>query len=436
MKSLLILLTLAPSLLCAQTNGLTLAETRALVLSGNPSVRESIHRIAAAEAVLKQARSAYLPSLTMTGSYGHFDVSMHPDVNPSIRVNDSFMQGTGGLQANWLLFDGFSRRARNLAAEYGVQQSRELSEETNRLLILATTVSYRQAQLAKENVAIAERDYAFNRNLKADAEKRYNAGALPEADVHNFSIRALQAESVALQARLDYKTSCTVLSELMALPDAILAQEKQPIQITFDDAVSVPPMDGELRYALSNRPDYKALKSGQLILAQQVRTAKGDLLPQVVLVGDVNYIERGDGYGEVGQHGNYDSFVGVAASWDLFAGGRKVNTVKQAQAEMRALEEQQEALRLSIRSSLQQRIDEAETTKAVFERQKLIHELSMQVRDSVEKSYKSGMASITRLNEAQTDLVRARGAYSTSYIAYQLVLNQLDIETGRVLETR
>jgi outer membrane protein TolC len=51
----------------------------------------------------------------------------------------------------------------------------------------------------------------------------------------------------------------------------------------------------------------------------------------------------------------------------------------------------------------------------------------------VEKSYKAGVESITRLNEAQTDLTRAKVAYSTSYIAYQLVLNQLDIDTGRIL---
>ncbi len=44
------------------------------------------------------------------------------------------------------------------------------------------------------------------------------------------------------------------------------------------------------------------------------------------------------------------------------------------------------------------------------------------------------MASITRLNEAQTDLTRAKGTYSTAFIAHLLTLNQLDIETGRVLE--
>lgn len=434
MKTLFALLVLVPSTLLAQTHGLTLAETRTRVLEGNPSVRESLQRITAAEAVLKQARSAYMPQFNMSGSYGHVDVSMHPDAFPNIRVNDSFRQGVAGLSANWLLFDGFARRAQNMAAAYGVQQSKEIAEETRRMLVMAATVSFRQAQLAQEGIAIAERDFAFNQNLKSDAEKRYKAGASPETDVHNFSIRALMAESSMLQSQLNFKTACTVLAELMALPEAQLTEKMQPVLITFSAIDAIPELEGEFQYALIHRPDYNALKTGQLALAQQVRAAKGDMLPKFAVVGDINFTDRGKGYGTVGQHGNYDSFVGIAASWDLFTGGRKVNTVKKAQAEMHALEEQQESMRLSIRSALQQRIDEAETTQAVFERQQKIHELSIQVRDSVEKSYKAGMASITRLNEAQTDLVRARGAYSSAYIAYQLVINQLDVETGRVLE--
>ena len=52
----------------------------------------------------------------------------------------------------------------------------------------------------------------------------------------------------------------------------------------------------------------------------------------------------------------------------------------------------------------------------------------------IQKPYKAGRSSITRLNEAQTDLVRAKGGYFTSFIAYLLSLNQIDIETARVLD--
>lgn len=433
MKKAFLFILWVPSLVLAQTNGLRLAELRTHVLSSNPSVQEALQRIAAAEAVLRQARSAYLPTITLNGNAGHADASLHPDAYPNKRFADSFRQGYAGLSGTWLLFDGFAREARNLGSKYNVQRTEELANETRRLLVLSATVSFRQAQLAEEAMRIAEQDREFNTKLEQDALKRFEAGALPESDVQNFSIRALQAESAWLRSKLNYATACTVLAELMAWPDATLPEGMRPGGIVFDAPAAPPGLEEELKYALGHRPDYNALQSGRLALAQRVRAAKGEMLPQIAVVGEVNYTGR-QGYSEVDDHGNYDSFVGVAASWDLFTGGRKINTVREAQAEMRGLEQQRESLRLSIRSTLRQRIDEAETARLIYEQQKKIYRLSQSMRDSVEKSYKAGAASITRLNEAQTDLVRAKGAYSTAFIAYLLSLNQLDIESGRILE--
>ena len=433
MKKLFLMLLFAPSLLMAQTNGLTLAEVRARVLAGNPSVQESAERIAAAEATLKQVRSAWLPSVSFNASYGHVDFSMHPEAFPEIRVADSFLQGQGTLQANWLLFDGFAREAGNLASKYAVEQSRELADETRRMLILSATVSFRQAQLARQSVVIAEQDLSFNKKLEADAQKRFAAGEIPKADVHNFSIRALQAESAMLQAKLDYSGACTVLAELMALPGGTLPENQQPVAVSIAGEEVLPDIDSELVYALEHRPDWLAMDAGRRILEQQVRAAKGDFSPRIALTGSISYTDNGEGYSTVGHHGNYNSFAGIAASWDLFSGGRKVNAVKLAQAQLRMVEQQQSALRLSIRSELQRRIDEAETAHAILARQERIRLLAVEVRDSVEKSYRAGAASITRLNEAQTGLVRAEGAYASAAIAYQLTCNQLEIESGRVM---
>jgi outer membrane protein TolC len=432
MKKTSLLILLLPLFASAQTNGLTLAELRARVLAGSPSVRESLQRIEAADAVLKQARSAYLPTVSLSGAYGFVEASVHPDFDLTNRYSDSLKQATGSLQANWLLFDGFARRARTLAAKYSLEQTRELADETRRLLILSATLSFRQAQQAHENIQTAEQDLAFNRKLEDDARKRFDAGMLPEADVFNFSIRSLQAENSAAQARLDFQAACTVLAELMALPEARLPESLRPVAVDFDQQIAVPEMQREQEFALQNRPDFQAVASGLRALDQQVRAARGDLLPQLVLTGEANYTEYDD-RSVMDNYGDYDSFAGVAAKWDLFAGGRKLNAVKEAQARVRALEEQQEALRLSIRSALRRRIDEANTACEVFERQKKIYELTARVRDSIEKAYRAGAVSITRLNETQTDLVRARTGYTASYIACLLVLNRLDIETGRVL---
>ncbi|MGE4488996.1 MAG: TolC family protein [Kiritimatiellales bacterium] len=433
MKHILFFL-MIPGLLSAQTNMLTLSDVRRAVLDSNPSIRESLQRILAAEAVLRQAKSAYLPTVSLSGSYGATDTSRHPEADIQHRYRDSFNQLGGSLQANWVLFDGFARRARTLSATYDVRRTEQLADDTRRLLLLSATASFRQAQLAAENVRVLEQDRHFNRILEDDARKRFNAGSVPETDVFNFSIRALQAESSVFQAQLDYQTACTVLAELMALPDGRLPDTMQPAVVNADLPETQPVPDNELQYALAHRPDYQAVESGRLALEQQVRVAKGNLLPNVSLIGSVNYTEN-ENVSSVENYGDYDSFIGIGAQWDLFSGGRKMSEIIKAMADLRALGEQREALRLSIRSGIQSRIDEARTARAVFEKQKQIYDLSVKVRDSVEKSYKAGVATITRLNEAQTDLTRAEGAVASARISSLLALEQLDAETGRILET-
>ena len=433
MKKILLSLLLLPSLLFAQIHGVSLAEVRAKVLAGNPSVQEAAERIRSAEAVVKQAQSGYQPMLTFNARYGHADASLHPEAYPDIRVSDSFLQGNTSLEAVWVLFDGFAQKARVLSAQYAVEQRQELADETRRMLILSSTVAFRQAQLAQQSLKISDQDLRFNRALEADARKRYDAGEIPIADVHNFTIRALQAENAQSQAQFQYSTACTVLAELMARPEGRLPESMQPAMMDFVAANEIPTAEAEVNYAFKYRPDYVALMTGRRILEEQVRAAEGNLMPRVALMGQVEYTDQGEGYATVGQHGNYNSFAGLALQWDLFAGGRKINTLRQANAELCALDQQIEAQRLSIRSTILRRVDEAQMAYSVLQRQEQIQALSTEVRDSVEKSYRVGAASITRLNEVQTGLVHAEGAYAAALINYQLILNQLEIESGRVL---
>lgn len=429
MKKRVFLILLPPLLSCAQPAGLRLAELRARVQSDNPSVSESLRRIDAARAVLKQAQSAYLPSLSFSGRTGHADASVHPDFFVTRRVSDSLTQSVGQLRAQWLLFDGFARRARSLAARHNLEKNRSLAQETKRLLMLGATLSFRQAQLARENVEIAQQDFAFNRKLEEDARKRFEAGVLSQAEVDNFSIRALLAENAADRSRLDYQAACAVLAELMAWPTAQLPEELRPVAVEFDALESIPALERALPFALQHRPDYRALAAGLSALHQRARAAVGALSPQVVAVGELNYTEN-EGLATVPNFGNREAFAGVALRWDLFSGGRKWQAVREARAEEAALREKQAALQLSIRSALRRRIDEARTAQSVFRRQKKIYELTLRVREDVETAYREGAVSVTRLNEVQTDLVRARSGYSSSYIACLLVSNQLELEMG------
>ncbi len=436
MKKILLLSLLAPALLFAdgvKNDGLTLEKLYEIVLAENPSVKESLQRIAAAEAVVKQQRSEFLPNVTFNGNYGHAAASMHPDTNPMERSRDGFTKSSFGVTATWMIFDGFVTKSKYLGKKLAYQQSQELAEETRRLLIEAATMAFHQAQLAQQNVIIAEKDRDFNLLLESDAKKRFNAQVIPESEVNTFTIRALAAESAALKAKQNFNIACIILAELMAQPDGTLPDDLQPVGITFDPTKQVGSIDEEIIYALANRPDYLAMNTGIEILEESVKTESRSRLPSVFWLSQLNYEDR-EGFVMTSKHNNVDNFVGIAVKWDIFTGGKKTSKIQKARADMLAIEQKKEALYLSIRSALRQQFETAKTTLEIYKRQTKISELSKSVRDSVEKSYKAGATSITRLNEAQNELTKAEAAKAAAYIDHQQALSQLEIETGKILQ--
>lgn len=439
MKKQILLFLLIASSAIAQTNefalpegSLTLAEARRIALENNPGVTRALKNIEAAQAVLQQARSLWYPQVAANGGYNRMDVDMQPDWAPQVRYEDSFNDVTAGIQAKWLLFDGFARRANILSSKHGVEQSEQVHAETQRLLLDAVTAAYAQAQLALETMAIAAQDLSFNRMLEDDSRKRYEAGTIPEAELLNFSVRALQAETGFMKAGRNHKIACTVLAQLMAMPGTALPPEMQPARSADIGEERLPEYETEVEYALKHRPDLLALDAARRALQQQVRTQKAAYSPQVAVVAGLDYEQRNDMATK--DIYNRDSYVGLTASWDLFTGGRRPAQVREAAAQLAALDETYTETILDIQSGIHQALETARVAFETYQRNQQAYSLTIRIRESVEKSYKAGAASLTRLNEAQTDLTRSAGAAALSRIEYFQARERLAVETGRILE--
>ena len=411
---------------------LTLQEARRQALGNSPSVAEAGARIDAALAVVDQARSAWLPTLSVYAGYRLQDSTVQLDWNPELRIDDSFKVRSAGVQANWLVFDGFSRKARVMAAKYQVEASREGLTEARRLLAEAVSSAYFQAQLAAESMLIAKRNHEFNRTLEMDAEKRWRIGTIAEAEKLNFSVRALRAESDFLQAAQNFAVIGTVLAELMALPDAQLPESMYPVSCSGESLEhDLPDYAEEITYALENRTDIKMFKSSLQALQQSVRAEKGGYLPTIIVNGGVEYKKLVD-VGQVDQE-EHDSYVGLNLSWDLYSGGMRSAKVRKLKKEITQLRHRLEQKVLAVQSEIGQAYERAKITALMHERQQLALVMTARIRDHIEKSYRAGVATLTRLNEAQTDLVRVAGAEVASQINFQIALQKLQAASGRIL---
>ncbi|MDY0189209.1 MAG: TolC family protein [Desulfuromonas sp.] len=436
---------LLPTVACAQApllaqlhmeiphGSLTLKKAQQMALEAAPSVKQAAARIEAAQAVVDQARSALKPTIGVTLSKRYQNSTFQPDWEPELRMNDSFNQFSAGVSANLLLFDGFSSQARILAAKYQVDASQQTLAETQRLLAAAVASAFYQAQLAVESMLIAQQNQVFNRTLEDEADRRWRAGTIPEAEKLNFSVKALQAESDYLTAEQSFKLVTAVLAELLAIEDAHLPAALYPVRCSADVlGYAIADYRTEFAYALERRPDLQEIQASIAALKQSKKAYQGNYFPQLTLNGGVDYTKLED-LSSVDQE-EHDAYVGLNLTWDAYQGGKRAAQVREAEQNIRALQQGYQQQVLAVQSAIRQAIASAEATRARYQRQQQSLVLTEKIRQHVEIAYRAGVANLTRLNEAQTDLVRAAGAEAASRINYLLALQQLEAASGRILE--
>lgn len=409
---------------------LTLEQAFTMAVASNPDILVAKQRIDEAGAVLKQARSAYLPTVSLKGSVKALDTTVQPDWNPYLRMDESFNEVGVGLELTWLLFDGFSRKANTLAAAHGVERQKEAVAETRRLLFKAVATAFYQAQLAVEGMVVARHNQEFNQTLEKDSRIRWEVGTVAESEMLNFSIKSLQAESDYKTAERDFKVVKTVLAQLLALPGSHLPKELYPVRIYRSRQNPMVGFEADLDFALDHRPDLKALDQGILAMNQKLAAQKGTFYPTVALITGADYqFQKNITVTDQEEH---DTYVGIVASWDLYTGGRRGGKIEEIGAQIRTLDHQRNQLVLAISSAIRQSRDRAEAAFEIYERQQKTLEMIQKVRDHVEIAYRAGMLSLTRLNEVQTDLVRGAGAVAATWIDYRMALVDLMAETGRI----
>lgn len=413
---------------------LTLNTAQQMALKASPSIKEGLARIQTAQAILEQSRATYRPNISLYTNYRFQNSTNQPDWNLENRVSDSFSKKSAGIQANWLIFDGFSRQAQVLAMRHQVESSQQLFDESRRLLANSVAVAFYQAQLGVESMLIAKQNQEFNLSLEKEAHIRWQAGSIPEAEKLNFSVKTLQAEIEFFNAERDFHTLCTVLAQLLALPDTQLPENLYPIRSDKDLSTdNVPSYKEEVDQAMQNRPDLKALETSLLALKEKRREQQGHYWPKVFLHAGADY-RKLTGTGKFNQR-EHDTFSEISLSWDLYNGGQRPARIQEIDTTIQTIRQQRLQKIILIQSEIQQSIKQASAALIIYEKQKQSLSFATRIRNHTEKAYRAGVATITRLNEAQTDLVRVAGAKAASRISYLLALQQLDAASGRIQDS-
>ena len=440
----------------AHADVLDLENAQHIALADSPSLQAAEARVMQARARVLQARSAYLPRVDLSASgsktwladntsssFGQmrFLGELFEELFAGLAVPPEFGADTtdtvksysAGITANWTVFNGFGRLFSNAVARFGAEENETAYREAQRLLLDAVARSYYAAQLAREQIEIAEADEAFQIRQLQEAKARRRVGTGSLSDELNFEVRANAAKTTLIGARRTYETVLIGLATLLGLPEAEFTADTTLAVLEPESPadMELPEIDTLIAYAYEHRPD---LAQSRLALE---RARANTWLQRSVFLPQVNatFSHSANSDNEQLHRDEFSTTVAVSLSYNLFAGGLDRARVVEAKAGVKEAKRTLTADEIRVASETRQALEVLRAAQDELRLQRMNAELVRRNRDLVEKGYAAGQESLVRLNEAQRDLVQASARLALARVSLRQAWHDLRTATAETLES-
>jgi outer membrane protein TolC len=411
----------------------TLDACIASALEGNPDVRAATERVQAAHAAIREAQSAYYPTVGASATYARTDnppqafmmmlnqrnVSLQSDFNnPSDTDNLAL-----GLGLQLRVYD-FGRRELDIRmARDGSEISRLVLRGLQNELIHQVTRGYYAVLQAAAFVAVREESVqTFEESLRV-ARERLNAGGAVKTDVLNLEVQLAQANDDLIRARNGVQLSLAALNT--AIGSEIVSTNDLPARM--EPAANRPEL-GLASVDLTDRPEFAA--SARMVDVRQAgaQKARRQYWPTVNAFGSVDWNS------EVSADFQQSYMAGVAAEVTLFDGFRRSAAVAGAEAGERAAREEVQktanVLKLDLTTAA---LQAGEAWDRLEVARKSIENAEESLRITREK-YRQGAADIPELLTAQVGLAGTRTRNVAALYDCLTALSNLERARGALVQ--
>ena len=406
----------------APASNLTLAQAKEYALRNNPRIHSADSTTEAAGSVVKEVRSARLP--TVTG------------IATGVEAQKSTILAAGTLQTSSL----YSRFASGIALNQPITDFGRTSSLTQSA-DLRRQAQGNTGQAVREQILL-QVEQAYFQALGGNAALRAAQAAVNNRDITLRQIRALQqsamrstldvsfAEVALSQAQLDVYQTENIAAEAQANLAAALGLDHADTftlcDVAMPTALEATP-DPRIQTALQLRPDLRALSLTR-DAAHSFADAEARLkMPTVSLMGAAGAIPAGDP-----RLPESYSAAGVNVNIPILNGG--LFSARRAEAEQRAAAADSDVRALAVQISREVRVAWLEANTAA-RRLDVTARLLAQSNEALRLArtrYDAGLGSIVELSQAQLNQTSAEIQNATARYDYLSSRAALDYATGEL----
>src|SRR3984957_1807604 len=390
-----------------------------IALSNNPDTRVTWDQARAAAAAYGGSRAPYYPvvSTAVPGGYERQLFEL-PGKNAVLKQ----WQVTPVIDFTYILLD-FGRRdagaaaARDQLAAANFSFNRKLQD-----VVFATQRSFYAIGAAKAAVQAAQQNLELAKTDDEAVSRRVDLGLATEPEL------LLSRERVA-QSKYDLASAHLMVREAQAsMAVALGVAANTALDVPSLASLPIPAglgadVDQLIETAVRQRPDLAAQVATLSARRAQVAGAKAEFFPTVGVT--TAYGEQAWGYrfdGTPSVKTAQPQYAGLLTiNWDLFTGLKRLNDVRQAEAERDAAGAQLKSLEVDAISSVWRAYYEFQTALSRYEYARALLSASQESYDANLDTYRQGLSTIVELLTADRDLANAR---------YTIIQSRADLLTS------
>jgi outer membrane protein len=382
---------------------LTLDQAVGLALKQNPTAQIAVIQAAQSVQDKNVARAALMPEVDASAKEQVQRINIQAqfggeNIFPGIpKAFGPFPTFSAGPSLAAPLFD-LTLWRRYQAAREGVIASKANSLSTREQVILLVVSQYIGTLRAVADVQASQSRVDLAQALYDQAADLQKEGVGTGIDTLRANVELQNEKQRLIEAQADRERSLFGLSRILNLdPRQVLELADS---LNFFDTPQ-PETEPSIDAALSDRQEWKALKSEIRSAELQKKEARDSRLPSLRVDGNWDYL---------GTHPNNgtDTYTYVAsANMPIFTGGRIHAEVVRADLEIRLLQQQQDDLRNSIALDVKTALINLTSARNEVGVAKLGIELSNQEVDQARDRFRAGVANNIEVIQAQDSLARA-----------------------------
>jgi len=418
LAALALVATAAPA--AAQPEPLTLEAALAAATAGNeiPGIAEA--RLARAEALRRQAISALMPSLTVTGTYTRRPREITREIDGDTVTVQAIDALSGQALAETTLFD---LRALPLvrAARSEVEAQRLDSAELLRALAHDVATGYYTVLGAERLVAATEERVRVAQATLDEAKLRLEAGLAGRNDVTRTELELATARLAATRAASGVTSSRLSLGFLIG--EEI---DDRPLVEPGDPPLPEGGRDAWIADAQGARRDIAALAERAAEAEHLARVPRYALLPRLDARGTYRMTN------ESGLSGRREDWnVALGLTWELFDGGTRRAVAAQRDAEATEARLQLDRLRRQVALEVADAATALDTAEASVDQAATRSDAARANAAEVRERYSAGLATVLEQAdaaveqfEAEVELVRQRYERALARLAVARALGE------------